>query len=478
VPPRGDPSIKYKQSFHWITRIWNLASRISHLASRIWNLASGISNEPSGLSYIHVRATNSLSLRTARACIHDANIAHMCALNLDGLSPKLVSTQLDINEANKIVFEPQISSSTVNLKFTFRGRIIAIVDQYTYLGIDFFRTGNFKLAMASRKKKATRAWFKIKQCLACTDSAPIRTTLNLVRAMVNSIYTYGSEVWGAYSLRIGEHNVFEHWKSCPLNELSITVCKSILAIPRRASNTAALSELGVYPIARDIIVSMVKYWIRLKTLDTDRLLWHAFVEDNRIATHNSKLSWCASINKILCTLGLERYCNTGIPSAGTFIHSLKNDLNNQFELCVQAELAQPNSKLRTYAKIKVIRPYKCTDYLHNIKSVRLRRSITIIRISAHSLHIEVGRYKQLPVEDRICGYCKTDIEDEVHFLIACPLYLDLRTELKLKTGLHTLFVNINETLRAILDPVAEYASEMAHYVHSCYNLRKQSLLTI
>jgi hypothetical protein len=51
-------------------------------------------------------------------------------------------------------------------------------------------------------------------------------------------------------------------------------------------------------------------------------------------------------------------------------------------------------------------------------------------------------------------------------------------ELKLKTGLYTLCVNINDTLRAILDPVAEHASEMAHYVHSCYDLRKQSLLTI
>jgi hypothetical protein len=92
---------------------------------------------------------------------------------------------------------------------------------------------------------------------------------------------------------------------------------------------------------------------------------------------------------------------------------------------VQVELAQPHRQLRTYAKIKDIRPYKCTDYLHNIKILRLLRSITILRISAHSLHIEWGRYKQLPVEDRTCGYCKTDtcIEDEVHFLIACPLYL-------------------------------------------------------
>jgi hypothetical protein len=60
--------------------------------------------------------------------------------SLDSLDTFCRHWKLDINEAKTkiVVFEPQISSSTANAKFTFRGRIIAIVDQYTYLGIDFF----------------------------------------------------------------------------------------------------------------------------------------------------------------------------------------------------------------------------------------------------------------------------------------------------------------------------------------------------
>ena len=37
------------------------------------------------------------------------------------------------------------------------------------------------------------------------------------------------------------------------------------------------------------------------------------------------------------------------------------------------------------------------------------------------MNIEKGRYIGTKVEDRICNLCKNNIEDEVHFLITCPL---------------------------------------------------------
>ena len=37
--------------------------------------------------------------------------------------------------------------------------------------------------------------------------------------------------------------------------------------------------------------------------------------------------------------------------------------------------------------------------------------------------IEIGRYKNLETEERLCKLCITQkIEDEYHFLIDCPIY--------------------------------------------------------
>ena len=37
-----------------------------------------------------------------------------------------------------------------------------------------------------------------------------------------------------------------------------------------------------------------------------------------------------------------------------------------------------------------------------------------------------GHYKNIPVERRKCPSCKTDIEDEFHFMLKCPTYQEFR----------------------------------------------------
>ena len=38
------------------------------------------------------------------------------------------------------------------------------------------------------------------------------------------------------------------------------------------------------------------------------------------------------------------------------------------------------------------------------------------------LRVETGRYKSLPVEQRVCFNCTNQTKDEKHVLIECPLY--------------------------------------------------------
>ena len=53
--------------------------------------------------------------------------------------------------------------------------------------------------------------------------------------------------------------------------------------------------------------------------------------------------------------------------------------------------------------------------------------LTKLRISAHQLYVETGRYCNpvIPRENKFCFHCKNIVEDEKHFLLDCPLYLSL-----------------------------------------------------
>lgn len=58
--------------------------------------------------------------------------------------------------------------------------------------------------------------------------------------------------------------------------------------------------------------------------------------------------------------------------------------------------------------------------------------MTKLRLSAHPLLIENGRYHRppIPAEERLCQYCNFgEIEDEKHFVLNCSLYSDPRDRL-------------------------------------------------
>jgi hypothetical protein len=51
-----------------------------------------------------------------------------------------------------------------------------------------------------------------------------------------------------------------------------------------------------------------------------------------------------------------------------------------------------------------------------------------IHIFGLFLEIEKGRHQNIPLNERICKLCKLEIEDEIHFLLQCPILNSFRTE--------------------------------------------------
>ena len=136
------------------------------------------------------------------------------------------------------------------------------------------------------------------------------------------------------------------------------------------------------------------------------------------------------------------------------------------------------NKLRTYVKFK--RSLDFENYLCFVENMSHRISLTKLRISAHPLRIERGRYERinnrvLPEIDRLCKYCKSGtVEDEYHFVITCSLYDQLRSDLLAKLSLtdlskNDLFVVLMSSKRKNI------AQEFGKYVDNCFKLRLQSV---
>ena len=86
-----------------------------------------------------------------------------------------------------------------------------------------------------------------------------------------------------------------------------------------------------------------------------------------------------------------------------------------------------NSKSLRPILYKNLREHFLPELYINVLPLKLRTVITKMRISAHQLRIETGRYARNHIERHNHTLCNTiDIEDEYHFFFICPIYSHLR----------------------------------------------------
>ena len=105
-------------------------------------------------------------------------------------------------------------------------------------------------------------------------------------------------------------------------------------------------------------------------------------------------------------------------------------------------------KLRIYALFKS--EIKIEDYLRHVKDCRHRKVLTKFRIGVLPLRVESGRYEAkgvenrrgIPIQFRVCECCDLGrVEDEIHFMLECPLYSSERQVLLKTCGFATVWAS-------------------------------------
>ncbi len=94
---------------------------------------------------------------------------------------------------------------------------------------------------------------------------------------------------------------------------------------------------------------------------------------------------------------------------------------------VHHPLDKHHHKLECYSALN--REYTMASYRSTVTDVKLKKTLTMYRLSEHSLAIETGWRRQtwLSRVERICSNRSLGkIETELHFLTECPKYLNTR----------------------------------------------------
>ena len=125
------------------------------------------------------------------------------------------------------------------------------------------------------------------------------------------------------------------------------------------------------------------------------------------------------------------------------------------------------AKMRTYLLFKS--HFRHEEYF-SINHPGLRQALCKLRISAHNLTIEKGRYTRpfTPAELRVCNTCPDKLDDEIHFLTECTKYSTDRIELFEQIAeICPNFINLTQLEKFIylLSVESDAATLVARFVH-------------
>jgi hypothetical protein len=289
---------------------------------------------------------------------------------------------------------------------------------------------------------------------------------------------YGSEIWGGSLVYKNKLHCFDNWFKDEIEKCHIKFCRFLIGVHRRTPIIAIHGETGRFPLLLEVKRNIVKYWLRLKELPSDNLLNKAYIANIILSPTKN---WSIAVEDILKDAKIyDITLHVSSMIAKKVLLNLQDLYIEYWKLKLSDDIRQGSggNKLRTYRTFK--QSFRQEDYLTDVVNKLHRRDLTRLRLSSHTLHIETGRYtsgRRVEAKDRLCQYCDMrECEDEIHFIMRCDLYKDMRTNLFASVGhkyhhFHT-YTEADKFIWLMSNVDKSISNLLAKYVSDCFQQRK------
>ena len=197
---------------------------------------------------VELKELNLFVLMFADDTVIFANSPDELQIMLNSLHTYVSSWNLTVNAAKTkvLVFR---KGGSCKLSWTYNNEILQQVDSFHYLGLCLNYNGKFNVTQKKIADQGRKALFclnpKIQHFEFNTE-----TRCQLFDIYVESVISYGSEIWGFH-------------KSPDLERLHLLFCKHVLGVRRNVCNYVIYSELGRCLLIIQRKLKIMKYWCKL-----------------------------------------------------------------------------------------------------------------------------------------------------------------------------------------------------------------------
>ncbi len=228
-------------------------------------------------------------------------------------------------------------------------------------------------------------------------------------------------------------------------------------------NNACRAELGLYPLIITIQKRAIKFHAHLKNSDKQTLHHKALNYQELTPERNT-------LGHLILELTTQTTTCLTLARPNPIIKTQKDKYLRHWR-----DATALQSKLECYLALN--RVYELAGYLSTVSDPKLRRVLSMYRLSQHNLSIEIGRHRQtwLPREDRLCPHCTgNEVETELHFLTCCPKYALIRDTFYPQFTTHHKDFHQKpnmDKLSYLLGESLASSNLTARYVRSCHDQR-------
>ena len=395
-----------------------------------------------------------------------------CLNSLDNYC-RVWGLNINTKKTKIMIFSKNQRIHTANQDFDFSIGLnkLEVVKEYKYLGLIFTSNGKLNLASENLAQKARKAYFGLRSKIPFSDNLSVQNWIKLFDSVITPVITYGSEIW-ITDFKVNLNNI----DLLPFEKVQNMIMKNILGVHGKTSNLALHAELGLYPLCFKVFKLMFKFYSRMLQLEqtTDNvynLLRSAFAEDKLLHDQGTPC-WIKSVHQLKNLFNLQ---SLDIPYS-EFIDKMNNYYVNKIVSQISTIRNTESGKLRFFSKIYT--NFELQKYLTFSIDKNLRLLLSKLRLSAHSLAIETGRYNRplIPAYERYCKFCVNEVENEKHFLLDCSLYNTIREK---HTSLFQNHLITDEHLSKILNPTTlQETKNICLYLRESFSKRDIELKNI
>ena len=358
---------------------------------------------------------------------------------------------------------------------SFAGEQLVAVTKFTYLGVVFHSSTCLAgTAGAARTQLGRAAMHSCRARCAELGIEAASVHLWLFSVMVDSVLSYGAEVWGvqlAAKAAAGNGSA-----GSAAERLQLGYLRQLLGVRPSTPNAVVLVETGEQPLWQRWLRRAAKLWNRVLEQPQDSLLQQALNASCNLADGSqtaARQSWAEQLAAGMAAVGmpldLEQPASIDLKQLAACMRE------RQVAQLLAAAGREGASRLQHYVTgvcgggVDSESVAQQQPYLREVRERHRREALAQLRTGSHWGAEETGRWQRVPREQRTCQHCDSGaVEDVPHIVFHCPLYSAVRERFS------ELFACVPDpsaplSLAAFLSP-NQPATRLADFSRACHLL--------